>query len=272
MSPAGTPRNHGRAFSLIELLVVIAIVALLLGVMLPALGRARQSAHSTVCLSNVRQIGLAWSMYSGDHDDRAAPYMVNVDGRRVYWWGAEDDALQRIDHTRGTISAYLDSALHDGSVFECPAQAPGSYINQSRFDQPTSTYGYNGYGLAPPTTGYGLTRQSWRRLSDLRQTSEVFVIGDSMMILGALRNSALLDPPRVFQSWGWTQNYFPTTSFRHARPRSGAPGSTITARADGSSKATAGQASWIVSQEHAIGSVGDQNGPHYVPNWQRWRR
>ena len=270
MTRARPPRD--RAFSLIELLVALAIVALLLAVLLPALGRARISARTTRCLSNVRQIGLAWSMYASDHDDRAAPYLSTRDSERVYWWGSIDEAQGRIDHARGSISSYLDSALHDGSVFECPAQRPGTYLNQSQFDQVSSTYGYNGYGLAPPSTGYGLGAQPWRRISDLRQTNEIFVIGDAMIMFGALRNSALLDPPEVFRSWGWDKNYSPTTSFRHGRPNSGDPGSTVTSRADGSAKTTQGEPEWIVHAEHALGSVGSKNGPHYVPNWQRWRR
>jgi prepilin-type N-terminal cleavage/methylation domain-containing protein len=268
-----------RAFTLIELLVTLAVTALLVSILLPSLAAARDSARTTLCLSNQRQLALGWSLYANANAGRAMPLELDAPGELVYWFGSVSLADSSVTHERGHLTPYLDSALTERSVYECPNQSWGTYRAQPAaagpVARPTSTYGYNGYYLCPPATpGWRdqIGSQRWKALADIDRPTELFVFADTLLPGAPPMNNALLDPPMLFSGGAWSPNLSPTTCFRHARGRGGgAPGSVATARADGSARAIAAQPGWLIAPRLGIGSAGTTNDPHYIPDWRSWR-
>lgn len=119
-------RRDGNGFTLIELLVVIAIIALLLGILLPALGKARGTAREAVCLANMRSIGQAMMMYANDHNAKYPANTVGV-GNTIQSWFDVKSMGQYLPQFRDAADSIADPDLQTlgGEVYVCPEHPEG---------------------------------------------------------------------------------------------------------------------------------------------------
>ncbi len=169
----GSARRHSpgvRGFTLIELLVVIAIIAILAAILFPVFAAARENARKASCLSNLKQLGIAFRMYSDDHNDRAcpgttgeiAPVSGQGYGAAYLWWRKVDPYIKQLSRqTNGT------DALK--GVFVCPSSPKLGGIEDLR-----RCYGYNAYYLGgTPSSGGLVTNPSTGQAVAVVSMSEV---------------------------------------------------------------------------------------------------
>lgn len=107
-----TPTNHLSAFTLIELLVVISIVSMLIAILLPALGKAREASRAIQCASNARQVYVALKLYGQDNHNYIIQAYMGADGS-----GGTFNYVEYLDY-----KSYVKS---EWNLFQCPeAQDP----------------------------------------------------------------------------------------------------------------------------------------------------
>jgi len=134
-----------RGFTLIELLVVIAIIALLMGILMPALRKVKQQAKNVVCQAHLRGLGVGLSLYLGDYDQRFYMPKTGISGSNQIMWRNPDGTIIDKDHPKSYWGVAYHEYMKSPELFGCPSAIQPHWFSSSPEDAKIASYGQNRY-------------------------------------------------------------------------------------------------------------------------------